>query len=184
VSRSVRTFLPVPGDPTALAAAFGGDPLRWLPQARREGAGRFSMAVRAGAMSRPVRVKLGQPWRAGSTQWRSLSWDPVGEVGEPAPIERFLPSFDGELGVHLQRAGQVTLILDGRYRPPGGTLGVAADAALLHRVARSTIDRFLEDVAARMAAEALLVGDAAEHARQVSARRRAPDDERSSTVVA
>jgi hypothetical protein len=183
VSRSVRTFLPVPGDPNALASAFGGDPLRWLPQARREGAGRFAMVVRAGAMTRPVRVKLGQPWRAGSTQWRSVTWDPVGEVGEPAPVERFLPSFDGELGLHLQRSGQVTLILDGRYRPPGGSLGVAADAALLHRVARSTIERFLEDVAARLAAEALLVADDADHAK-VSTRRRAPDQERSTTVVA
>jgi hypothetical protein len=184
VSRSVRTFLPVPGDPNTLATAFGGDPLRWLPQARREGPGRFSLAVRAGAMSRPVRAKLGQPWRAGTTLWRSLSWDPVGEVGEPAPLERFLPSFDGEVGLHLQREGQVTLILDGRYRPPGGSLGIAADAALLHRVARSTLERFLEDVAARLAAEALLVGDAAEHTRRVSARRRAPDDERAPTIVA
>jgi hypothetical protein len=184
VSRSVRTFLPVPGDPNALASAFGGDPLRWLPQARREGAGRFAMVVRAGAMTRPVRVKLGQPWRAGSTQWRSVTWDPVGEVGEPAPVERFLPSFDGELGLHLQRSGQVTLILDGRYRPPGGSLGVAADAALLHRVARSTIERFLEDVAARLAAEALLVADDVDHAKAVSTRRRTPDQERSTPVVA
>jgi hypothetical protein len=184
VSRSVRTFLPVPGDPNALASAFGGDPLRWLPQARREGAGRFAMVVRAGAMTRPVRVKLGQPWRAGSTQWRSVTWDPVGEVGEPAPVERFLPSFDGELGLHLQRPGQVTLILDGRYRPPGGALGAAIDTALLHRVARGTTERFLEDVAARLAAEALLVADAAVHERHVSARRRAPDEKRPPTVMA
>jgi hypothetical protein len=184
VSRSVRTFLPVPGDPNALASAFGGDPLRWLPQARREGAGRFGVVVRAGAMSRPVRLKLGHTWKAGSTQWRSVTWDPVGEFGEPAPLERFLPSFDGELGLHLQRAGQVTLILDGRYRPPGGSLGAAADAALLHRVARSTIERFLEDVAARLAAEALLVADVADHSRAVSARRRSPHQEGSASVVA
>jgi hypothetical protein len=184
VSRSIRTFLPVPGDPAAVAAAFGGDPLRWLPQARREGPGRFAMVLHAGAFTRNVSTRLGQPWRAGTTQWRAVSWDPIGDPGEAAPTERFLPSFDGELGLHLQRGGQVTLILDGRYRPPGGALGAAVDTALLHRVARSTTERFLEDVAARLAAEALLVADAAVHERHVSARRRAPHEERPPTVVA
>jgi hypothetical protein len=183
VTRSIRTFLPVPGDPAAVAAAFSGDPLRWLPQVRREGPGRYAMVLHAGAWTRSVSARLGQPWRAGSTQWRSVSWDPIGDL-EGTPTERFLPSFDGELGLHLQRAGQVTLILDGRYRPPGGALGAAADTALLHRVARGTTERFLEDVAARLAAEALLVGDAAAHERRVSARRRAPDEERPPSVMA
>jgi predicted Zn-dependent protease len=184
VSRSIRTFLPVPGDPAAVASAFAGDPLRWLPQARREGPGRYAMVLHAGAFTRAVTARLGHPWRAGSTQWRSVTWDPLGDPNEPAPAERFLPSFDGELGLHLQRGGQVTLILDGRYRPPGGALGAAADAALLHRVARGTTERLLEDLAARLAAEALLVADAAAHERHVSTRRRTPDEERPSTVVA
>jgi hypothetical protein len=184
VTRSIRTFLPVPGDPAAVASAFSGDPLRWLPQVRREGPGRYAMVLHAGAFTRSVTARLGQPWRAGTTQWRSVSWDPIGEFGEAAPTERFLPSFDGELGLHLQRLGQVTLILDGRYRPPGGALGAAADTALLHRVARGTTERFLEDVAARLAAEALLVADGAAHERHVSARRRAPNEERPPTVMA
>jgi hypothetical protein len=184
VSRSIRTFLPVPAEPAAVATAFGGDPLRWLPQARREGPGRYVMVLHAGALTRAVTARLGQPWRAGSTQWRAVTWDPLAEVGEPAPTERFLPSFDGELGLHLQRGGRITLILDGRYRPPGGALGAAADVALLHRVARSTTERFLEDVAARLAAEALLVADAAGYDRHVSARRRAPHEERPPTIVA
>jgi hypothetical protein len=184
VSRSVRAFLPVPGDPDAVAAAFAGDPLRWLPQVRREGPGRYLMVLHAGALTRSVRTRLGQPWRAGSTQWRSITWDPIGDIGEAAPTERLLPSFDGELGLHLQHGNVVTLILDGRYRPPGGALGVAADAALLHRVARGTTERFLEDVASRLAAEALLVADAAVQEGHVSARRCAPHQDRPPTVVA
>jgi hypothetical protein len=184
VTRSIRTFLPVPGDPRAVATAFGADPLRWLPQGRREGPGRFLLVLHAGALARTVRGRVGQPWKAGATQWRSIVWDPIGDPSDASPGDRFLPSFDGELGLHVQRGGRTTLILDGRYRPPGGTLGAAADAALLHRVARGTTERFLEDVAARLAAEALLVTDAVSHERHVSARRRAPHEERPPTVVA
>jgi hypothetical protein len=184
VTRSIRTFLPVPGDPEAVASAFGADPLRWLPQARREGPGRYLMVLHAGALTREVRARVGQPWKAGATRWRSVVWDPLTEPGEPSATDRLLPSFDGELGLHLQNRGRVTLILDGRYRPPGGALGAAADAALLHRVARGTTERFLEDLAARLAAEALLVADADAHARAVSARRHAPHEERPPTVVA
>jgi hypothetical protein len=182
MSRAIRTFLPVPGDPEALVAAFTGDVTRWLPEARRDGASHHLLTLHAGAFSRHVRARIGHPWRAGATRWRSVTWDPIGDDGGTAAVERLLPSFDGELGLHVQHAGRSTLILDGRYRPPGGGLGVAVDAALLHRVASATTERLLEDVAARLAAEALLVGDPTEAVG--SPRRRAPDEHRPASVVA
>lgn len=124
------------------------------------------LPLRAGSLTRTVSVRLGQPWRAGATRWRTLSWDPTAEVGEGAPLERLLPSLDGELGLHLESGGRVTLVLDARYRPPGGRLGVAMDAMALRRVALTTVERFLEDIAARLAAEALLIGDDALPARR------------------
>lgn len=157
--RSVRTFLPVVGDPVALATAFDGDPARWLPGARRDGQDRFILALRARSLTRMVRATVGAPWRAGATRWRTLSWDPIAEDGEPTAVDRLLPSLDGELGLHAQSGGRTTLLLDARYRPPGGPLGGAVDTVAMHRLARTTVERFLEEVTARLAAEALLLDD-------------------------
>lgn len=160
---SVRTFLPVIGDATALAATFDRDPERWLPAGSSDDTGRWQFTVHAGAMHRAVRASIGAPWRAGSTRWRAIAWDPVTE-------DRLLPSLDGELGLHLESGGRATLVLDARYRPPGGVLGAAADAVGLNRVARATVERFLEEVAAKLSAEAVLhsggsAGNAPDHRR-------------------
>lgn len=153
--RTVHCFLPVPGDPAALRAAFVDLPARWLPAARQVGPDRWLMTVHAGHIGRPVTVRVGSPWRADDTHWRSLSWDPVADPAEPSPLERFLPTLDGELGLNLA-GDRATLLLDARYDPPGGPVGTALDTMALHRVARGTLDRLLADIAARLTAEALL----------------------------
>jgi hypothetical protein len=159
VSTNVRAFLPVVGEVTGLGQAFEGDPRPWLPSARREGSHHWLLTVRAGSLSRTVRATVGSPWRAGTTFWRSLSWDPLPGEHEPVSLDRFLPSMDGELGLHAELGGGTsTLVLDARYQPPGGVLGAAADAVALHRVARHTVERFVETVAAGLAAEAALHG--------------------------
>lgn len=163
--RSVRTFLPVVGEPAALTAAFEDDPQRWLPGARRTGHDAWVLALKAGALSRSVAAIIGAPWRAGSTRWRTLTWDPIVDADAPGPATRLLPSLDGELGLHVEASGRVTLVLDARYQPPGGVVGDAVDAVGLHRLARTTVERFLEEVAARLAAEALLIGDEVSAAR-------------------
>ncbi len=155
MTRSVRAFLPVPGDPTALRRAFVGDPTRWLPDARRTGPDRWAITVRAGQLSRQVDCHLGAPWRAGGSQWRSLSWQPIAQ--EDA-LERFLPSLEGELGLHVLE-GVVTVVLDARYEAPGGPMGSALDSLGLQRVARVTVERLLADIAARLSAESLLTAD-------------------------
>jgi hypothetical protein len=156
VASSVRTFLPLVGSPTALVTAFDGDPGRWLPIARHEGPNTYTLTLRAGTLRRDATATVGSPWRVGSTHWRTLAWDPVADDGEPSAVDRLLPSLDGELGIHVESGGRVTLVLDARYRPPGGMLGLAVDAVALRRVARGTVERFLEDVTARLGAEALL----------------------------
>jgi hypothetical protein len=156
MTRTTRTFLPVVGDPDALVMAFVGDPQRWLPNARRDGPDTFVFLASAKALARPVRTIIGAPWRHGETCWRSISWDPVDAEGNPGAMDRFLPSLDGELGLHLTPRGQATLILDARYRPPGGALGVAADALALGRVARMTVEGIVAEMAARLGAEPML----------------------------
>jgi hypothetical protein len=155
MTRSVRAFLPVAGDPTALRRAFVGDPSRWLPDARRVGPNHWTMTVRAGQLSRVVEASLGDPWRAGGSQWRSLTWEPG---TQDDALERFLPSLEGELGLHVLE-GVVTLMLDAEYRAPGGAVGSALDSLGLQRLARMTVERLLADVAARLTAESLLTAD-------------------------
>ena len=151
-ARTVRTFLPLAGPPAALVVAFGADPARWLPDARRADDAWF-VKLRAGSLARTVRARIGSPWQAGATSWRSLTWDPVPDRGAPRALDRLLPTLDGELGLHLDPGGRTTLILDARYRPPGGVLGAAVDAVGLHRVARETVERLLEEIGARLSAE-------------------------------
>lgn len=155
MSRSVRSFLPVSGSPDELWEAFAADPTRWLPDARRAGPESCLMTVRAGQLSRVVEARVGPPWRTGSSIWRSMSWEPSSDARDGVPLERLLPSFDGEIGLHAIR-GVATLVVDAQYRVPGGPLGEALDAAALQRVARGTIDRLLADVASRLTAESLL----------------------------
>jgi hypothetical protein len=156
VSTSVRTFLPVVGDVDGLVAAFEGDPRPWLHDAKRDGPDHWIVQVRAGALTRQVRAYIGAPWRAGPTRWRTLSWDPVSGDRDVASLDRFLPSLDGELGLHVEPHGGATLLFDARYQPPGGALGAAVDAVALHRVAKHTVERFVEGLAAALVAEAAL----------------------------
>ncbi len=159
MTRSVQAFLPASGNAQALARAFAGDPQRWLPDARREGVDTWRIRVHAAGLSRAVVVTVGDVWQAGSTRWRTMRWDPVLDDGQPGAIDRVLPSFDGELGLGRIRPGACTLVLDGRYAPPGGAVGAALDTVALHRVARWTTERLLADIAAGLSAEALLDDD-------------------------
>jgi hypothetical protein len=159
--QSVRAFLPVPGEPSELREAFVGDPGRWLPSVRQVGPDRWVVLVTGWQIVRPVEVHLGTPWRTGKSCWRSLSWDPTaGSVGE-GPAAKLLPALDGEIGLH-ELGGCATLLFEGRYRPPGGPVGAAADAVALHRVAQTTIERLLADITARLCAEGLLVAHGTE----------------------
>lgn len=161
MARSVQVFLPVSGSPERLVNAFGHDPGRWLPSARRDGAQRWTIPVYAGTLSRSVTIVVGVPWRSGSTTWRSIAWDPETEDRDALHMDRFLPSFDGEIGLAADvgttsGGANATLLVDGRYAPPGGLFGQALDAVALHRVAQRTVERFVTDVASQLTAESLL----------------------------
>lgn len=161
MSTQVRAFHPVQGPAALMLQLFLADPT-WLPEGERHDDGRWAMRVHGVGVSRQVAVRVGAPWSIGRTAWRSLSWDPAdrgdgaAEGGTGRVAERLLPSFDGELGIDLPE-GAVSLILDGRYQPPGGRLGAALDDMALHRVGRATAERLLADVAAGLQARASTV---------------------------
>jgi len=163
MARELRAFQPLEGPTGALAAAFASDPSAWLPDPVADVApgisdttsGRWVFAVHAGSLARRVRVTIGQPWHATRTSWRSVSWEPVTVNDDQTSVNRLLPPLDGELGIHVDESGRATLVFDARYLPPGGLIGAAADAMALHRLARQTGQRFLEDVAVGLSRIAL-----------------------------
>ena len=175
MNRTVRAFCPVAGSPRNVEHAFLMEPRHWVPSVDSQGHeaqldDALQVVVRAGALSRHVRLTLGKPWRKGSTIWRSLQWDPVAGDGAATTIDRWLPSLDGELGLNRRRpSDQLTLVLDARYLPPGGSLGSAIDAAVLGRLAQTTVERFLVNVAARLTAESMLVSPSDLHRAGASA---------------
>ncbi|MFO7777869.1 MAG: hypothetical protein R6V28_05915 [Nitriliruptoraceae bacterium] len=92
-------------------------------------------------------MRVGTPWASTNTLWRSLSWEPLRaeDAGGDRPA-RHLPAFDGELGL-FTAGDRASLAIEGRYRAPGGPLGAVLDGLALHRVARGTANRLMEDVA-------------------------------------
>lgn len=148
---SLTVFLPVKGDAVALRCLFADDPGRWLPESRHLGDDRWLTVVRGAGMTRAVVARVSQTWYAGSTLWRTVSWEPLVDEREPERVARYLPTMDGELGLHAEVGGNASLVLDARYHPPGGPVGVTLDTLALHRIARGTAERFLADVAAGVA---------------------------------
>ena len=82
--------------------------------------------------------------------------DEVTAVGDPrtrldftwqaAQNAGFFPSMEATLSAYPLSPHETQLDLQGRYRPPLGTLGTAIDATLGHRVAEATLLRLLRDV--------------------------------------
>jgi hypothetical protein len=143
-------FLPLVGDPVCLRSSFRGDPERWLPDARPSGEGCWSTVVHGVGWSQRVAMRAGAPWSSTNTLWRSLSWEPLRaeDDGADRPV-RHLPTFDGELGLFVA-GDRASLAIEGRYRAPGGPLGAVLDGLALHRVARGTANRLLEDISAHL----------------------------------
>jgi hypothetical protein len=147
----VRVFLPLSGPTTELVDRFVGEP-SWLPDAEPLGDGRWRTTLHGGGFRRTVAARIGDAWTAGSTRWRAISWDPATPEGT-APsrlVEWLLPTFDGELGLH-DRGDVASLVVDGRYQPPGGSLGSAVDELALHRVARRTLEGLAAQIATELA---------------------------------
>lgn len=138
------------GPADRLLETFRSDPRTWLPApARPAGPGAWTVDLAAGPLHRAVVVRVGRPWVLGASVWRTVTWDPQADEGDIGPLDRLLPTFEGEIGV-VAGDYRVLLRLRGGYRPPGGLLGAAVDAAVLHRGAADTASRFCADVAARL----------------------------------
>ncbi len=105
-------------------------------------------------------VSLGSGTRDGSGWSIPVEW-------QAATLAPLFPVFVGTLRFWADRA-----VLDGRYAPPGGRLGQAADALLLGVAAGGTARWFIGRITDRLAADAASrSGFASASGRHVAARR-------------
>jgi hypothetical protein len=95
----------------------------------------LEMPIRSGSATGPVRVAtyidLGPPRVVGEHVLVEIAW-------HSALFAPLFPLFAGVL-----RASAGDIVLDGRYAPPLGRLGLLLDQAILHLVARRTAQALL-----------------------------------------
>ncbi|MDX1619383.1 MAG: hypothetical protein R3320_00230 [Nitriliruptorales bacterium] len=147
MKRQLSVFLPLYTEfPDDLVRRFRDDPGSWLPgPARAVGPGRWRITLRGVGLAREVECEVDEPWQAGPSVWRRAAWTPVPVPGDLVPVDKILPSFEGDVGL-VRQGEDCSLVLAGAYDAPAAFLGAAADAMGLHRVARRTANQFLADV--------------------------------------
>jgi hypothetical protein len=67
-----------------------------------------------------------------------------------ATAASMFPSMKARLVAYALGANETQLDLTGDYEPPGGVVGNAADWLVGHRIAESSVKRFLDDVAGKL----------------------------------
>lgn len=145
---SLRVTHEFPCHEASLRRRFRGAPGDWLPVPAQAGdaAGEWDTYVGTERLGVLVRVVVGPPADGGAETRRLLRWEP-----RPGPVlERWLPPFDGDIGLEVDGRGAATLFLDGAYRPPGGAVGWLLDRAALGRLAHRSGRVFLREVAQRL----------------------------------
>ena len=65
---------------------------------------------------------------------------------EPTTFERLLPKLEADLELSALGESDTRLAINGRYRVPLGQLGLNLDRVAMHRVAESSLRRFLLEV--------------------------------------
>jgi hypothetical protein len=84
-------------------------------------------------------VSFGQPTRDGDGWAMDVEW-------RAATLTPLFPVFAGQLHIEPAR-----IVLDGRYAPPGGSIGYLLDTTLLGAAARQTGHWFLRQLATALA---------------------------------
>lgn len=103
----------------------------------------------AGALSKQVLVQLLRPYEHHGVTVVPLRWVATGSAGV------MFPQLDGNLELAPAAApGVSSLVLAGAYRAPLAAVGAALDRVLLHRVAETSVRRFLAEVIAGLAPDA------------------------------
>jgi hypothetical protein len=135
--------VPLHADPDAVASVLAAGPPGWDERPAVAGYRRFAV---------DLRLRLGSD-ASGLTTFRKAAFVDIGPVG---PVEHgyaaeiswraataapLFPVFSGEV-----RVGMDALTISGLYAPPGGSVGLLADRALLHVAATGTARWLLREL--------------------------------------
>jgi hypothetical protein len=96
-------------------------------------------------MSKLVRVSLLDPVPRDDLVLVPIRWEATGRMGGLFPV------LDANLILGADDTGRAVLRITGSYRPPLDALGEGLDQAVLHRVARATLNSLLHRIAATLA---------------------------------
>ena len=89
----------------------------------------------------PARIQFFRTGARGEHAIVHLSW-------QSRFSPQLFPVMEADLGLRSVSAQSTEIVLTGEYRPPGGLVGLLADRLVGGRVALSTAEAFLEDLAA------------------------------------
>lgn len=148
---NVAAHRAVNGEFDQLWAALAEGPENWMPGMFESATAKITELeadTPAGRLTRYAKIEVGAAKVAGREivvpiSWRSLEAQPL------------FPILSGRLRLYRLLDGTNRLELEGRYEPPAGAIGRAADAAALYGVAEATVDEFVERVAAVLSRNAL-----------------------------
>ena len=138
-------------DPAGVAAALATSPERWLPAEAHRLGSEWTAVVGLGRLHVPVALAVGASSTHDGRLHRPLRWTPVPRGPAPGLRAAALPDFDGQLLATADEDGVATLLLTGRYQPPGQALGSVIDRLLLHKVAEQSVEELQDGIAVRIA---------------------------------
>jgi hypothetical protein len=130
-----------------LESALRAGPEGWLPGVQRQGdelTAELAYVQAGSRISRRIEIDVGPVQRFAYGVTVHVRW-------KAARHAELYPELDGHLRLERRRPSGCNLRLDARYAPPGGRLGAAADRALMHHVAESSVRDFLDRVAELLA---------------------------------
>ncbi len=131
----------------SVETALRDGPQRWLPGFRSAGGrqtAELAYAEAGGRIRRRIDIDVGPVQRFAYGVTVHVSW-------KAAQRAELYPELDGHLRAEPAGASGTALRFDARYVPPAGRLGATVDRALMHRVAQSSVDDFVDRIARLLA---------------------------------
>ena len=138
------------GSEDRLEAVLRSGPEHWLPGYAVEGdrvTGVLGYQQAGRRIERRVDIEVGPVQRFAYGVTVRVEW-------KAARRAELYPELEGHLRLEQGRPSGSRLRVDARYAPPAGQVGAAVDRALMHRVARASVEDFVDRVAAALSAGA------------------------------
>lgn len=120
-----------------------GDLTGWADAAYRDGEelrARVGVGGKRPVIAKTVTLEVGRPVRSPHQTTIPLAWKATGAPG-------LFPQMNADLTIARLGPDMAQLGFSGSYEAPGGPVGQAIDAALLHRIAEASVKSFVDRIA-------------------------------------